>query len=428
MRIKLFLIIALTLCLMPGLATAHPQNKHVKSRDQWTIIHAGTLLDVPGQPAKTEQSIIVKNGNIESVHSGYTPVGDVGDGTASFIDLSGKFVLPGLIDSHVHLGLGGDFSKGRTAKTGKDTFRLLDVAENAQKTLYAGYTTVRNVGSFDWAVFAMRDGVNKGVMTGPRIFSAGHTIEISAAEDQGTGKCYSVASCRRAVLKQYAMGADLIKVYATCSGSKPCGWQHASPVFSDEELKAVIDTAKARGLKVAAHGHAKAGINQALRLGVASIEHGSYNDRISHQLFKKNGAFLVPTLAVEDNVIRDHKTATSPMKKVMADFIDQHPKRFLAAYKAGVKIAAGSDAGVIPHGENANELVWYVKTGMPASEAIKAATVNAATLLGQDEKFGTIEAGKYADIIAVTGNPLDDIERLKAVNFVMQNGQVIKSD
>ena len=412
---------------------AHPAAKHsgAEQADKWVIIHAGTLLDSPGQKPKTKFTILVKNDRIDEIKAGFLGPDDFenkANANINVIDLSNKFVMPGLIDSHVHLGLGGSYSKGKSKSTGQDTYRLIDVLQNAQKTLSSGYTTVRNVGSYDWAVFALRDGINDGVLTGPRVFTAGHTIEISTKDDQGTGTCYSVETCKKAVRRQSEMGADLIKVYATCSGSKPCGSQSAPPVFLEKEMKAVIETANSRGLKVTAHGHSTAGINQALRLGAKSIEHGSYNDAVSHQLFIENQAYLVPTLAVQDNIIRDYQTAEGTMRGIMEGFMDQHPKRFMAAYNAGVKIAAGSDAGVIPHGQNVNELLWYVKLGMDENEAIKSATINAASLLGMEDEIGSLAQGKYADIIAVEGDPLSDIEALKSVSFVMQNGKIFKPE
>ena len=394
---------------------------HAAYAERWTVIHAGTLIAEPGSPPLTRQSVIVKDDRIDRVAVGYVEL----DG-ARLVDLKDAYVLPGLIDAHVHLGLGGDHATERGPETGGDVYRLLDVVENARKTLAAGVTTVRDVGGEGWAVFAMRDAVRAGVFPGPRLFVAGHIIRIGTTEADGPGACHDVGSCRAAVRRQIAMGADWIKLYATCSGSKPCGRESAPPVFLRDEIAAVIATAGTHQIPVAAHAHGTAGINAALEAGVRSIEHGSYNDRASRALFTERGAFYVPTLAVQDNLARDYEAASEDMKPVMEGFMRDHPSRVAAAYAAGVKIAAGSDAGVTPHGGNARELWWYVKIGMSAAEALRAATVVNAELLGKQGELGVIAAGAYADIIAVRRNPLDDIAALDVVEFVMAGGHVVK--
>ena len=395
------------------------------AEDKWTVIHAGQLLAVPGNGATTEQSIVIKNDKIERIDSGYvTPDIPEGD-TIEVLDLKDAFVLPGLMDMHVHLDLNGPNwtnSRNRDADAAYDVLRAV---ENARKTLEAGYTTVRNPGGRGWAVFAVRDAINKGGLPGPRILAAGHTITASADEDY-SGACSGVESCRAAVRRQIAMGADMIKIYATCSGSQPCGHGTARPVFLDDEMRAVIDTAKTRQLTVAAHAHAVKGIKQALRLGVDSIEHSTFADQEAIDLYLKNNVYMVPTIAVQDNVIRDYARTKNPaMRYVMENAMASHPGAVRRAYEAGVKIAAGSDAGVIPHGDNINELLWYVnKVGMSPEEAITAATVNGAALIKRSDELGTIEPGKLADIIATSENPLEKIEALKSIAFVMKDGEV----
>ena len=414
--------------LIPAMVMAQegPGDGEKVKPDAWTIIHAGTLIARPGETPKQEQSIVVRNNRIDGVYEGYVSAAAVSGGSETrIIDLKDAHVLPGLIDAHVHLGLGGDNDKGRDDETGAEAYRFLNVVANADATLKAGFTTVRNVGGYGWAVFAMRDAVNKGLMVGPRIFSAGHTIEIGTFEKDGPGACFDVSSCKEAVRRQIEMGADWIKLYATCSGSKPCGREHAPAVFLEEEIKAVMETAASRQIPVAAHAHGTDGINSALEAGVRSIEHGSYNDSASRRLWKRKDAFYVPTLAVQDNIIKDYETASDAMKPVMEGFMDQHPKRVAAAYEAGVKIAAGSDAGVVPHGKNANELFWYVKIGMSEAEALRAATIVNAALLQRQSDLGSIEAGKFADIIALRENPLDNIRALENVGFVMAAGDVV---
>jgi len=421
---KIKYILAITWCFIAFAAQAQATESSVESENKWTIIHAGTLLAVPGDKIKKQQTIIIKNNKIEKVVNGYVDFVPKNKTKTKLIDLKDSFVMPGLIDMHVHLDLNGpDWSKTNN-KDASEVYRVFDAQANAAKTLQAGYTTVRNPGGTGWAVFALRKAIENGAVSGPRIFLSVHTISVGGGDESGS--CSGPESCRKMVRKQIDMGADFIKVYATCSGSKPCGHGDARPVFLEDEFKAVIATAKTRQLKVAAHGHAVAGINQALSLGADSIEHGTFSDEKSIALFMKTGAFLVPTIAVQDNVIRDSKIATDPkMLHVMHNAIKSHPKSVRNAYKAGVKIAAGSDAGVIEHGQNANELLWYVnKVGMTTQDALITTTLNAAKLLGMEEKIGKIVPQMLADIVAFSDSPLDDINQIKHVVFVMKDGKV----
>ncbi|GJL93728.1 MAG: Xaa-Pro dipeptidase [Hyphococcus sp.] len=425
---KKFSALLIFILLIPFSVLAHDEEKKKAEDkpDQWTIVHAGTLIARPGEAPLRETSIVVKNDRIERVMNGYIQPEALGnDAAAKVIDLKGAYVLPGLIDAHVHFG-DGKYTEKRGEDTGEATYRMLNIIENANKTLNAGYTTVRNPGASGWAVFAYRDGVRDGIFPGPRIFTAAHTIRVGA--DESDGACYDVSSCKKAVRRQINMGADWIKLYATCSGSKPCGKEHAPSVFLQEEIKAVIETANTHQIPVAAHAHGTAGINDALRAGVRTIEHGSYNDKTSRALFKSKGAYYVPTLSVQDRIVEDYKTATEEMKPVMEAFMETHPARVAAAYKAGVQIAAGSDAGVTKHGDNARELYWYVKIGMSEAEAIRSATIVNSEMLKKESDIGSIEVGKFADIIAVSKSPLEDIEALSDVGFVMAGGQIVKSE
>jgi imidazolonepropionase-like amidohydrolase len=409
-------------------------------KSRWLIVHAGTLLAVPGEAPLEARTIVAKDGRIMDVLSGYVgateAAGGADEADVRFLDLRDSFVLPGLMDMHVHLsfefGVDGQTNYGgaeeyldQHGSAKDDAYQFVDAVSNARKTLHAGFTTVRNVGSAGWHIFALRDAIRDGNLEGPRIIASGHTIRIGA--DVGSGACVSVETCRRATREQIDMGADVIKIYATCSGSKSCGHEDAPSVFLEDEIRAVIETAASRELKVAAHAHGTAGINLAASAGVASIDHGSYNDEESRKIMRRNGTFLVPTLAVQDNIRKDIEDATGSMRDVMHGFLDNHGPRMLAAHKAGVRIAAGSDAGVTKHGNNARELEIYVDYGLTPEEAIIAATVNAAQLLGKEDELGTIESGKIADIIAVAGNPLDDISVLITVRTVIANGRVIRN-
>jgi imidazolonepropionase-like amidohydrolase len=365
---------------------------------------------------------VIEGDRIDRIVAGYATADSLGlDGGADItvIDLREYFVLPGLMDMHVHLTGGG--APAGMPDEADDVYRMTTGIVNARLTLRAGYTTVRNPGSSGWSIFALRDGVEAGDLEGPRMFVAGHTIRSSARD--GSGSCYSVESCRQAVRRQIAMGADVIKVYATCSGSQPCAHKDAPGVFLMDELVAAIATARTRELKVAAHAHTTAGINMALEAGVDSIEHGSWLDERSYELLVETGAYLVPTLAVKD-FVRESLAQRSPEDRARLEAsINEHPRRVFEAFQAGAKIASGSDAGVSRHGKNARELEWYVDIGLTEMEAIVTATVNAADLLGEPE-LGTLEAGKLADVIAVSESPLENISALTDVDFVMKGGTV----
>jgi imidazolonepropionase-like amidohydrolase len=408
-------------------------------KTQWLVVHAGTLLAVPGKSPKSEKTVVIKDGLIDRVLDGYVSSDEVieedENAVIEFLDLSDSYVLPGLMDMHVHLsfefdvdgqksyGAAGEYME-QEASARDEAYNFVNAIGNARKTLDAGYTTVRDLGSRGWHIFALRDAIRDGNLEGPRIIAAGHAVRVGA--DAGSGACVSVESCRRATREQIDMGADVIKVYATCSGSKPCGYQSAPSVFLADELRAVVETAGTRELKVAAHAHGTGGINLAAASGVSSIDHGSYNDAESHKIMRKNGVFLVSTMAVQPRILKDIKTASGAMLDIMQGFLDNHGPRMYAAYKAGVQLAAGSDAGVTPHGKNAYELEMYVKYGLTPAEAIKISTVNGAKLLGMEDKLGTIEVGKIADLIAVDEDPLEDIKVLQDVTVVIKDGRIVK--
>ena len=406
-----------------------------------TVIHAGTLLDIPGTSPKRNQTLVVQDGKIISVHTGHLSPQQLGLETLEVyvINLSDKFVLPGMIDAHVHiLHRYGDRFRN-PAISGEE--RLIAGIVNARATLEAGFTTVADLdaGADSWPVIVLRNAIRSEEVAGPRLLAAGSSIsptgghgDILDAPDQmleslaSSGLCDGEAECRRAVRRQFRQGADLIKVHATGGGNERTGGKYDFPSFMEDEFRGIVETAHSLGLKVTAHAHATAGINAALKAGVDSIEHGSFLDSESIQLFKKTGAYLVPTLDVQDMIADRIDSVPEQLQERMKLFQEEHPANFLLAYKAGVKVALGSDAGVVPHGTNARELEWLVQAGVSEAEAIRIATVNTADHLGLGDETGKLEPGMKADIIAVPGNPLEDITILQEVMFVMKNGIVFK--
>ena len=407
-----------------------------------TVIHAGQLLDQPGAKPRGPSTIVIRDGRVSEILAGHQS----GPAGATLIDLKDKFVLPGLIDSHVHLDsdAGGNAAlvEAVTDSPARAAYRA---AGNAKKTLMAGFTTVRNLGDGSGATLALRDAVAAGELPGPRIIDAGRSISttsghmdatLSVSEDlHGSigqeNLCDGVESCRQAVRKQIRRGVDVIKIATTGGVNSRIGAGLGRQLF-DDELKALVDTAHLYGKKMAVHAHGTDGVNAALAAGVDSIEHGTMLDDASLKLFKSSGAYYVPTLSTVNGYLE--RLAANPNAyppDVLAKVkwrIGITGKSLQQAYPAGVKIAFGTDAGVSKHGRNADEFELMVKHGMPASEAIRAATINAATLLGVDKEVGSLEPGKAADVIAVSGDPTADVTVLKTVSFVMKGGQVFKAE
>jgi imidazolonepropionase-like amidohydrolase len=406
------------------------------------VIHAGRVLDRPGQAPRGASTILVRGGRIAEVRDGHQPP----PAGAVLIDLSDRFVLPGLIDSHVHLDsdAGGVAAlvEGLTNTVPETTLRTL---ANATKTLQAGFTTVRNLGDGSGATIAIRDAAARGEILAPRIVDAGRPIsttsghmdatlglaeELHAATPQDN-LCDGAEACRRAVRLQVRRGADVIKIATTGGVNSRIGAGLGAQMF-DDEAKAIVDTAGLYGKKVAVHAHGADGINMALAAGAHSIEHGTMLDDESVRLFRKNGAYLVPTLSTVNGYLeRLAADANAYSPEVLPKIrwrIGITGKNVEKAHPAGVRIAYGTDAGVSKHGRNADEFELLVKHGMPAAEAIKAATVNAADLLGLGAEVGSLEPGKRADLIAVAGDPLADVTVLKRVGFVMKDGKVARHD
>ncbi|MBO6796370.1 amidohydrolase family protein [Maricaulis sp.] len=420
--------------LAAGAAAFSLSFAHAQNEAPLTVIHAGQLLAVPGETPLSEQSIFVRDGMIESVQAGYASP----DG-AEIIDLSDQFVLPGLIDSHVHLQ--GELSpNGRiNTVTFSSADNALDAARHARTTLMAGFTSAQEVGGQLEASIALRDAIRDGDVIGPRLRVSGPAVTPTGGHGDINGystevmdllssraACNGPADCRRAVRELVRSGVDVIKITAT-GGVLSNTAAGVEQQFFDDELVAIVEAARMMGRRVTAHAHGVSGINSFLEAGGASIEHGTYLDRDSMRLFRRNGAYLVPTILAGVTVSEIAETAdwmTPPIREKSLRVGPQMLAMAQRAHEGGVMIAFGTDSGVSRHGLNAREFQLLVEAGMTEMEAIVSATVNAADHIEMAEQIGTIEAGKFADIIAVDGNPLEDISELMDVDFVMQGGTV----
>ncbi len=399
------------------------------------IIHAGQVLAVPGKAPLSAQSIYIRDNKIVKIAPGYKL-----EKGASVIDLKNSFVLPGLIDSHVHLRseFNPNIRLDRLTKRPGDV--AYDALVNARKTLMAGFTAVQDVGGTE-EIFALRDAVNAGKVAGPHIRASGRPISPTGGHGDAHGYraevlaimhsptiCDGVADCRRATRSAIKAGADVVKITAT-GGVLSNTAAGVEQQFFDDELIAIVETANKMGRKVTAHAHGKTGIDSALKAGVKSIEHGTYLDVETAELFKKHDAVLVPTVLAGMTVVdwAKNKNWLPPASKAKALEVGPQMKDMLRiAYENGVTIAFGTDTGVSKHGENAREFGYMVEAGMSEMDTIKAATVTAANHIEMGNTIGSIEIGKYADIIAVDGNPLTNIEELYDVDFVMKSGVVYK--
>jgi imidazolonepropionase-like amidohydrolase len=404
-----------------------------------TLIHAGELLAVPGDRPASRQTIVIEDERIVDVVGGFADPAEYGV-DVEVIDLSGAFVMPGLMDMHVHLQ--GELGPNRRKEQLQMSSQLVQMRSimYAMRTLEAGFTTVRDVGSSGQEMFAMRDAINHGWIDGPRIVAAGGVgitgghADVSGVKPElmelwtDDSICNGPYDCRRAARNAIKFGADLIKITST-GGVLTDRATGTGQQMEADELREVVLAAARMGRKVASHAHEEDGIIAALEAGVASIEHGTYTGPAAIRLFKETGAYLVPTLLAGKTV------ATMAVESdFMSDAVKDKAIRvgndmagnFAKAYAAGVNIAYGTDSGVSPHGTNAGEAVLMVEAGMSEMDVLVAATINAADLIDMSESLGTIEAGKYADIIAVERSPLDNIEELLDVDFVMKGGKVYK--
>lgn len=403
---------------------------------QDTLIHAGKLLAVPGDGYQSRQTVRVREGVIVGIERGYATAKD----GETVIDLKDDFVLPGLIDSHVHITSERGPDSATRPLTDSDVDTAFFGAGNAMKALLAGFTTVQDLGAPNEAIFSLRDAINKGHVHGPRITASGRAVTPTGGHADANGfspaitalasgfnTCNGADDCRRAVRETIRSGADVIKITAT-GGVLSNTAAGLGQQFFDDELKAIADTAHSMGRKVTAHAHGKAGIEAALRAGIDSIEHGTYLDDETIALFKENDATLVPTVIAGVTVTGwvDEPWLPAP-SRAKAAIVGPLMLDMLARARAGgVKVAFGTDTGVSAHGTNGDEFPLMVRAGFSPEAAIKAATVIASDHVGLGDKIGTIEAGKFADIVAVEGDPLADIEELLDVDFVMKGGTVYK--
>ena len=405
---------------------------------QKTYIWCGTLIDGISNEPKKNMTIVVEKNKIVAIENGFSKAGT----NDKAIDLKTKTVTPGWIDCHVHL----EGETNPAAYLDRFTLNPSDIAFNsvpmAERTLLAGFTSVRDLGGSGVNI-SLRNAINKGQVKGPRVFTAGKSIgttgghadptngyrkELMGDPGPDVGVVNSEEDGKKAVRQRYKDGSDLIKITAT-GGVLSMAKSGQNPQFTEEEIKSIVETAKDYGFTVAAHAHGAEGMKRAIRAGVNSIEHGTLMDDETIELFKKYGTWYVPTITAGESVADSAKKAGYYPEIVAAKarvIGAQIRFTFAKAYKAGVKIAFGTDAGVFKHGQNWREFVYMIDAGMPAMEAIKAATISAAELLGMKDYLGSIEVGKFADIVGVDGDPLKDSKVFEKIIFVMKDGVVYK--
>ena len=404
-----------------------------------TLLHCGKLVDVRAGSIRRDVTVVVEGGRFKGVEAGDSAA----TSEAEVVDLKSHTCMPGLMDMHVHL-----FSQ-MNPKSYEEQFRLnptdhaIRSTIYAERTLLAGFTTVRDLGTGYNVSIALKKAIEKGLVEGPRIWNAGQSLATTGGHADRTnglrgdlmgdpgpveGVVNGIEDARKGVRQRYKEGADLIKITAT-GGILSVAKSGQNPQFTEHEIREIVTTATDYDFHVAAHAHGAEGMKRAIRAGVRSIEHATLADDEAIELFKKHGAWYVPTLAVArfaaekaeipgyfPEVVRAKATSLGPRAQAT----------FGRAYRAGVKIAFGTDSGVTPHGENAKEFRYMVDAGMPPLAAIRSATLGAAELLGIEDELGAIEEGKLADVVATPEDPTKDIETMTRVSFVMKGGEIYK--
>ena len=412
----------------------------IKVQSQQTYIYCGSLLDSKSGKVLKNRTIIIENDKIFSVEKGFKIPKNK---TTKLIDLKSKTVMPGLIDMHVHME--GQSSKNSYLNefTLNDSDIAYDAAIFAKKTLMAGFTTVRDVGGRGVNV-ALRNAINQGKVSGPRIYTAekaigttgghadptnGYKNELVGDPGPKDGVINSIEDAKKAVRQRYKNGADLIKITAT-GGVLSMAENGENPQFTFEEIKEIVNTAKDYGMHVAAHAHGDEGMYRAVLAGVKTIEHGTLMSERTMDLMIEKNAYLVPTMTAGKSVVEKAKIPDYYPDIIVPKALKIGPviqKTFSKAYSKGVKISFGTDAGVFDHGLNAKEFIYMVEAGMSEIEAIQSATITNALILNKENVLGQISRGFFADIIATNENPLDNINTLTDVVFVMKNGSVYKN-
>ena len=405
-----------------------------------THIFASKLITSQDSKSQSDMTVIVDDNKIIKIVEGKDEGGE-GD---VFIDLSGSTLMPGLMDMHVHLSFQNEGPSSYMKRfTSNEADYAIAAVDYAEKTLMSGFTTVRNLGDMKNETVALRNSINKGVTLGPRIYTSAKSIATTGGHaDPSNGMSHDlmgnpgpqdgvvngVAEARKAVRQRYKDGADLIKITAT-GGVLSVAKSGQNPQFMTDELEAIVQTAKDYGMTVAVHAHGKEGMKRAILAGVDSIEHGTYMDRDVIKLMRKHDVYYVPSILAGNFVAEKAKIdgyfpdIVRPKAAAIGPLIQ---KTFARAHENGVLIAYGTDSGVSAHGNNGQEFALMVEAGMSEMDAIRSATINAAKLLKIDSELGTVSVGKLADLVAVKGDPLEDISLLENIDFVMKDGVVVK--
>jgi imidazolonepropionase-like amidohydrolase len=425
----------LLLCALTAFFLATTSHLAAQQASKHVVVHAGHLLDVKTGKLLTDQILVIDDGKIASVG----PAAEAkAPSDAARIDLPNATILPGLIDAHTHLTMDPKFGYERLAISVPR--QTLTGAKNARITLQAGFTTVRNVGAGGYSDIALRDAVNAGDVPGPRMLVSGPALSITGGHCDnnmlpseyhavGDGVADGIAAVQHKVRENIKYGSDLIKVCAT-GGVLSLGDNPQHSQYTLEEMKTIVADAHRLGRKVAAHAHGAEGIRWAAEAGVDSIEHGSYIDDAGIAAMKEHGTYLVPTLYLGDWMLENAEQThmPPPLMAKAREVIPAARKNIAHAFSGGVKVAFGTDAAVYPHGLNAHEFAVMVKLGLTPLQAIQAATMNAADLLGWTGKVGSLDPGAWADVIAVDADPLKDVTTLERVKFVMKGGEVVRND